>query len=79
MGSSILTDHMMSEVTELGVGTVWGCYFNPDIIRKEFDLPDHLEPINILVIGYGNKKAEDSEKHEQLMIPLVKLVSYEKL
>ena len=45
---------MMLEATELGLGTVWVCYFQPDVIRKEFDLPDNLEPINILVIGYGN-------------------------
>ena len=70
---------MMLEATELGLGTVWVCYFNPDIIRKEFDLPDNLEPINILVIGYGNEKAADSERHEQLRIPLTKLVSYETL
>lgn len=52
--AAILTDHMMLEATELGLGTVWVCYFQPDVIRKEFDLPDNLEPINILVIGYGN-------------------------
>lgn len=50
--AAILTDHMMLEATELGLGTVWVCYFQPDVIRKEFDLPDNLEPINILVIGY---------------------------
>ena len=51
--AAILTDHMMLEATELGLGTVWVCYFQPDVIRKEFDLPDNLEPINILVIGYS--------------------------
>ena len=42
-----------------GLGTVWVCYFQPDVIRKEFDLPDNLEPINILVIGYGNEAPSD--------------------
>lgn len=50
--AAILTDHMMLEATELGLGTVWVCYFQPDVIRKEFDLPDNLEPINILVMAY---------------------------
>ena len=40
---------MMLEATELGLGTVWVCYFDPDMIRKEFDLPSHLEPVNIPV------------------------------
>ena len=77
--AAILTDHMMLEATELGLGTVWVCYFQPDVIRKEFDLPDNLEPINILVIGYGNEEAADTERHDHLRIPLTDLVSYEKL
>ncbi|MDO5299667.1 MAG: nitroreductase family protein [Clostridia bacterium] len=72
--ASILTDHMMLEATELGLGTVWICYFKPDVIRKEFDLPDDLEPVNILAIGYSNEKAADPERHERLRIPLSKLV-----
>lgn len=35
--ASIVTDHMMLEATELGLGTVWVCYFKPDIIKKEFE------------------------------------------
>lgn len=77
--AAILTDHMMLEATELGLGTVWVCYFQPDVIRKEFDLPDNLEPINILVIGYGNEAPADTERHEHMRIPLTDLVSYEKL
>ena len=77
--AAILTDHMMLEATELGLGTVWVCYFQPDVIRKEFDLPDNLEPINILVIGYGNEAPSDTERHEHMRIPLTDLVSYEKL
>lgn len=77
--ASILTDHMMIEATELGLGSVWVCYFKPDIIRKEFNLPDNLEPINILAIGYSNEEAADPERHSQTRIPVKELVSYEKL
>ena len=38
--ASILTDHMMLQATELGLGTVWVCYFKPDVLREEFQLPD---------------------------------------
>lgn len=77
--ASILTDHMMIEATELGLGSVWVCYFKPDIIRKEFSLPDNLEPVNILAIGYSSEEADDPERHSQTRIPLKELVSYEKL
>ena len=28
---SILTGHMMLQATELGLGSVWVCYFKPDV------------------------------------------------
>lgn len=77
--ASILTDHMMIEATELGLGSVWVCYFKPDILRKEFNMPDNLEPVNILAIGYSNEEAADPERHSQTRIPINELVSYEKL
>lgn len=75
--ASILTDHMMLEATELGLGTVWICYFKPDIIKQEFELPDTLEPINILAIGYSDEAPADPERHKTQRIPLDKLVHYE--
>ena len=77
--ASILTDHMMLEATELGLGSVWICYFKPDIISREFDLPDNLEPINILAVGYSNEQSADPERHATQRIPLSDLVYYEKL
>ena len=76
--ASILTDHMMLEATELGLGSVWICFFKPDIIKEEFQLPDSLEPINILAVGYANETPADPERHLAARIPLSQLVSYEK-
>ena len=75
--ASILTDHMMLQATELGLGSVWICYFKPDIIRNEFDLPDELEPVNILAIGYSDEEPADPERHSKTRIPMEELVSYE--
>ena len=77
--ASILTDHMMLEATELGLGSVWICYFKPDVIKQEFRLPDTLEPVNILVIGYAGENFADSKRHSQTRIPVSELVSYESL
>ena len=77
--ASIITDHMMLAASEQGLGTVWVCYFKPDIIRNEFNLPDNLEPINILVIGYSDEQPANPERHTTQRIPLSELVSYEKL
>jgi Nitroreductase len=77
--ASIVTDHMMLQATELGLGSVWICYFKSDVIQKEFHLPDNLEPINILAIGYAGGKAESSDRHDKTRNPLNEIVFYEKL
>ena len=77
--AAVLTDHMMLQATELGLGTVWVCFFKPDVIKREFSLPDNLEPVNILAIGYGNDAPADPERHSAARIPMEALVSYDYL
>mgnify|MGYP004614672819 CR=1 FL=1 len=75
--ASILTDHMMLQATELGLGSVWICYFKPDVLMKELQLPEGLEPINILAIGYSDEEPQSAERHEKMRMSLNELVSYE--
>lgn len=77
--ASILTDHMMLEATELDLGSLWICYFKPDVLKSEFQLPDNIEPINILAIGYTNEAPASPERHDKMRISMDKLVSYEQL
>ncbi len=70
---------MMLQATELGLGTVWVCYFKPDVLREEFNLPANLEPINILVIGYSDEEPADTNRFDTQRIPMSQLVSYEAL
>lgn len=75
--ASILTDHMMMEATDLGLGSVWICWFDPEVLRKEFNIPDSLEVINILAIGYAAGIAQSPSRHSSTRKPLSELVSYE--
>lgn len=78
--ASIVTDHMMMQATELGLGSVWVCYFKPDVLKKEFSIPVSLEPINILVIGYTDTNGEpvpSPNRHSKMRKPLSSTVSYE--
>ena len=77
--ASILTDHMMLQATELGLGSVWVCYFKPDILSKEFNLPSNLEPVNILAVGYSDEDEGDTNRFDTQRIPMDRLVSYDKL
>lgn len=76
--ASIVTDHMMMQATELGLGSAWICYFKPDVLRKEFSIPPHIEPINILALGYANTEDEpvlSPHRHSTMRRPLSDLVT----
>jgi nitroreductase len=74
--ASIVTDHMMMEATELGLGSLWICYFNPELLKSEFNIPDDIEPVNILAIGYAAPDATPTERHSSRK-PLTETVHYE--
>jgi nitroreductase len=79
--ASIITDHMMLQATELGLGTVWVCYFDPKIVKESFNIPDNLEPINILAIGYASDEtgslASSPDRHSEQRKPLEDTAFYE--
>ena len=55
--ASIVTTHMMMEMTDLGLGSIWVMNWDPVKMRKEFNLADHLEPVALLVAGYKGENA----------------------
>lgn len=74
--ASILTDHMMLMATELGLGSVWICYFKPDVLKRGLELPENLEPVNILALGYSAEPEADRDRHGKMRIPVDELVQY---
>ena len=74
--ASILTDHMMLQASDLGLGSVWICYFKPDILREEFCIPKNLEPVNILAVGYSEETPQSSDRHEETRIAVKSLASF---
>ena len=75
--AAILTDHRMLQATELGLGSVWVCYFHPDRLRAEFQLPPNLEPVNLLALGYAADGPGDPDRFQRERIPLHQLVCQE--
>lgn len=67
---------MMLEATEQGLGSLWVCWFDPKIVREEFELPDNLEPINLLALGYADTEEKGSDRHKTERISLDELVTY---
>lgn len=61
---SIVSTHIILQATELGLGTIWVEYFNPDILRSEFNIPDNVEPISVLGIGYAEGNPVSPDRHD---------------
>ncbi|HZL11414.1 MAG TPA: nitroreductase family protein [Prolixibacteraceae bacterium] len=54
---AIAIDHLVLKATELGLGTCWVCNFDTGQAREKLQLPDHIEPVAIIPIGYTNSEA----------------------
>lgn len=61
--SAIIGTHIMLQAAELGLGTTWVGFFNPEKVSENFNLPDNIIPKAIFPIGYPAEDCEPSEKH----------------
>lgn len=61
--AAIVTTHMMLAAQELGIGSTWVMHFDPKAVRTEFEIPNHVEPVSLLVMGYAAADAEPSAFH----------------
>ncbi len=61
--ASIVTTHMMLQAAELGVGSTWVMHFNPFKMREAFSIPENIEPVALLVMGYPASDVTPNERH----------------
>ena len=72
----IVTTHMMLEAFSIGVGSTWVMHFDPFAMRKEFNIPENIEPVALLVMGYPAEDAEPLNLHSQFR-PMDEIVFYD--
>lgn len=70
--ASIAASHMMLQAQDLGLGSTWVMYFEPNQMRTAYRIPAHFEPVALLVMGYPAADAEPSERHPS-RLPIEKL------
>ncbi len=63
--ASIICASMVFAAAELGLGTTWVCYFDPDAVIREFALPGNIVPSSILPLGYPADNAVPAPLHTQ--------------
>jgi len=74
--TTIAADHMMMCAQDIGLSSCWITYFDPKIARKEFNIPDNIVPVNILVIGYSADEPQSPDRHDETRKPLDSMVKY---
>jgi nitroreductase len=74
----IVTDHMMLAAREKGIGSVMVGLFDPRIIRKEFNIPDYIQPTALLILGYPKDGFLDANRHLTQRKPINVTVMMEK-
>ncbi len=74
--ASIATDHMTLAATEKGLATCWVCNFYKEMTIDLLNLPEHIEPIAILTLGYPNDET-NLNRHENKRKKLKEVVYYE--
>mgnify|MGYP000479595026 CR=1 FL=1 len=64
--ATIVADHIVLEAEDLGLSSCWLTYFDPEIIRNEFNIPSNLEPIAIIAVGYADTEKASPDRHSRI-------------
>ena len=74
--AAIVITHMMLEAWDLGIGSCWVRGFDKNVIAKAFDLPDNLEPVAFLPLGYPAENSHPARGWHDKRKALEETVSY---
>lgn len=72
--AGIVGTHMVLQAEELGLGTIWVGYLDPKAIKDEFNIPDNVEPVSIIGVGYAKGRPASPDRHSTERKPLEKWV-----
>ncbi len=72
----IVATHMMLAAQNIGVGSCWVMHFNPESMKSEFNIPDNIHPVALLVMGYPADISVPHEFHSRFR-PMEEVVVYE--
>jgi nitroreductase len=75
--AAIAVDHLTLAAAESGLGTCWVCAFDAAKVKKLYLLPDEIEPVILIPIGYPAKDAVPADGHGQRK-PIEEIVFWER-
>jgi nitroreductase len=62
---AIAITHMMLAATSLGLGTCWVGSFDGELAKKLYHLPNNIEPVALLPLGYPDLSVPSNPLHTQ--------------
>jgi len=74
---SIIIDHMTLAAAEQDLGTCWVCNFDAASCKAALNLPEHIEPIAYLPLGYPAVSTDDNYRHPKRK-SINEIVSYDR-
>ena len=77
MDAVIVATYLMLAAQNEGVGSCWVMHFDPEAMRRAFAIPEGIEPLALLVMGYPAENAKPMPLHTQQR-PMEETVVYER-
>lgn len=71
---SIASEHICLAVEEMELGTCWVCNFDLEKLKKNFNLPEYIEPIALFPIGYPKSEIEKPVQKRKKTDDIVKWI-----
>lgn len=65
MDACIVATHLMLGATNYGIDNIWIEMFDKDIIKREFNLGENIEPICLIPLGYKTEDYTGNPLHHQ--------------
>ena len=72
----IVATHMLLAAHNEGVGSCWVMHFDPAAMRQTFAIPNGIEPVALLVMGYPAENAKPLPLHFKTR-PITETVVYD--
>lgn len=74
--AAIVTTQMMLQAWDEGIGSCWVRGFDKNIVMRAFGLPDYIEPVAMLPIGYPAEGSKPVKQWHESRKPLEETVQY---
>ena len=68
---AIAVDHLTLAAVDMGLGSIWICNFDAQKCAQVLDLPEGVEPIAMVAIGYAatdEKPLKKRKSHDELFV-----------